>query len=427
MSKQYLTWFLREHQMEELSDVLHNARRFYETTFGILKTVPSQMLFQHSMLECPPEKIIGLLHLIGVQSHEKNLFWIGKLYFVLPLPPDWIEQPTSFDTKKFFFQSLKSDFHPSIAYVLFLVHTFRTVDTQVSNLPLRAANDHKNSCHFIRSDFRTNSETVNAFALNPFKILEQNFSNGSKVVAVSLAKEYQVFAKRFEFLLKSPQKLLTFVLSMPQRNLRSYLTSLKRTKEALSAQNTHTSNAIKMQKDYNIKIKKNTFMDIIENKENQLTNSVVTSKRYYHPQPGRPKSQQSSIKIEADNTLAQKLKAWNEPQPPRSTWANKLSMPNKVDRVLGQNREDTESDMFTTHDRIYRLRNTPLKSYIRAASVSMNQREISQLKNQLQVQKVFIPMSKLWSSLGRVQTGGSLNTTRASMNQTGSKLIQLRR
>lgn len=427
MSKQYLSWFLKEHQIEELTDVLHNARRFYESTYGILKTVPTQMLFQNSLLECHPEKITGLLYLLRVQNHEKNLFWIGKLYFALPLPPDWIVQATSFDTKKFFFQSLKSDFHPAIAYVLFLIHTFRSVDNQISTVPSREINNHKNTCHFVKNDFRSNGETVNTFALNPFKLIEQNLNISSKIVAVSLVKEFQVFEKRFDFLLRSEQKLITFVLSMPQRRSRNYISSFKKTKDSVPLQNTLTSNTVKRGKVYNIKVKHSNFFDVIENKENHLTDSTMTAKRYYYSQSRRPKSQQNSSKIKVDGASAQKLKNWNQPQPPKITWASRLSMSNTVDRVLGQQREETEPDVFTVHDRIYQLRNTPLKTFMQSATVNLTQKEIVHLKHQLQTQKVLIPMNKLWSSLGKVQAKGFGDAARAPMNQTGSKLIQLRK
>jgi len=427
MSKQYLNWFLKEHQMEELGEVLHNARRFYESTYGILKTVPNQMIFQNSLLECPPEKIIGLLHLLSVHGYERSLFWIAKLYFILPLPPDWVMQPTSFDTKKYFFQSLKSDFHPSIAYILFLIYHYRLEENRIQFVASQENHYHKNALHFMKQGFRGNTEPTNTFDFNPLNFVQQRFIMKSKIVAVSLAKEFKAFEKPFDFLLKDKQKLESFVLSIPQSRPRIYTDPAKKLKNPIKSQNASILGPKNKEKTFNITTKRKNFIDVIENKENSTTNKFEAAKKYYYLNSRRTKSHQISHVAELNNNPAQTLKQWNEPLHSQTSWATRLSMSTKVDRVLGSMREETANDIFEVHDRVYQMRTVPLKVFMQSATVNLTQKEVGHLKRQLQTNRVSFGMSKLWTSLGKVQIEGFGDVARTPMNQTGSRLIHLRK
>jgi len=61
---------------------------------------------------------------IGIE--EVNFFWLGKLYFALPLPKEWKEISTFGKKKSLIYNDFVCKLRPSIGYVYYLIQSFKS-------------------------------------------------------------------------------------------------------------------------------------------------------------------------------------------------------------------------------------------------------------------------------------------------------------
>jgi hypothetical protein len=407
--------------MEELSDVLHNARRFYENTYGILKSVPSKMLFDAKLIECPVEKIIGLLKILDVGREERELFWIAKLYFVLPLPPDWTIVPNSFNTQTFVYQSMVSKFHPSISFILFLLNNYRT--SANVTLPFGSyIQSHKNHFHYtINRTFDKSIRNEIKFK-NPFKLLKDSAKSDMNIIEVSFFNEYKSFEKRFAHLLKNSSQLEDFVLTMPHLKSVYHFTKANICKHKLDFPIPEVIAQPKKSKEFQIRHKKNNFLEINENRENNFSTAAVSTKRYFTTN-SRPRSQKIPAFCDQNIETINYSNALKSIQSAKDSWMTKFNMQTRIEKTMNQLKDEEETNVFTSHDRAYKSNKERMNNFMNTVNVNLKRNEVSNLKDHLSTKKVNIPMKTLWGGLGAVSFGIIENQPHLPIAQIGSKLL----
>jgi hypothetical protein len=419
MSQNFILGFLREHHHEDLSEILNNARRFYESSFGILRTIPENLLFKDELLGCPVEKIICLLHIFKIGFHEKGIFWISKLYFSLPLPPDWTIKATSINSKKYVFKNFSSDFHPSISYILFLVHHYRTVE--MKNVVFLT----KNVMHFARSYVLKRLDNSQKFESLPFKQVKERSDSDFKIVGVSLIKEFLIFEKRFPDLIASRTKLIKFMLFIPQKKLNTNSNHFNAlVPESLQKKNYHLVNVMKKPRDFKISKKPNNFLELSENQVDNSNRAFVPKNFYYFERQNFQSHRHMDTKNSEINALSS-IKIKNSNESVKESKLSSMQIPSKAERIFKTVRDDPNRDVFQLPDKAYTSKHDKFRAFMNTTNPNMKRSEILKLSDQLQYKQLSIPIKKLWQGLGNVKFTTLNKASTQSLHQTGSKLLIL--
>lgn len=162
-SQEYLRPFLEKMGLVSLEEAYDKAGRFYLNEYGVMMEFPQLWLRKPSLLATPFKRIASLIETIGLREEHHFLFWIAKLYFVLPLPPEWKRVHISMNAIEYSFREVSGPFHPSIAFVLLLKHQLTADSVALHELKLSAKNNETNQIHF-ESDERA-MPTISQFRM----------------------------------------------------------------------------------------------------------------------------------------------------------------------------------------------------------------------------------------------------------------------
>ena len=77
--------FLKEKIPENLFQVYFDALLYYQEKFGCLFRVPISLQKNPDLFGAKLELFLRVLEFIGLNPEDVLYFWLGKLYFCLPL------------------------------------------------------------------------------------------------------------------------------------------------------------------------------------------------------------------------------------------------------------------------------------------------------------------------------------------------------
>ena len=149
---EFLQDFLVSVGQSELEGPFRKALEHYLAIYGVIKQIDEDLLSDSALLRTSFPKLASLIEQLGFSNDQFHLFWIAKLYFLLPLPPGWVRVRTSMDSVDFRCQDVRTPFHPSIAYVLYLKDHFlknESLNHEVRKLSLKNKSSIR---HFFAND-----------------------------------------------------------------------------------------------------------------------------------------------------------------------------------------------------------------------------------------------------------------------------------
>lgn len=146
--KSEIKQFLERTAQTVLEPHIEKILGFYKAKFGLLTTINEIYLGKLSLLKVPFAKIASVINFLGLPQEHYYLFWIAKLYFVLPLPPGWTQSAVSLETVEYKFQDVTSVFHPVLIYLLYLKNAFLSDSMLLRSLKKTAALRRVNLFHF---------------------------------------------------------------------------------------------------------------------------------------------------------------------------------------------------------------------------------------------------------------------------------------
>lgn len=206
--------FFKKHNLNALRDAYQKAELFYFTQFGVINTLPKNLLFDVNLLNTSCEKLIVLLKLLEIDISEVTLHWVAKLYFCLPLPKDWSKTLNSFESEIFICSLIMTPFHPSIGYILKLVEHFRI--TKKEGILKFTHEENLNSVHFTK-----NIQLNKICNKSPIKKqlksdLHQSTDRPNKISTVVIFEEYRSFLTKPQL---NNSSLLSILTKCNEKNI----------------------------------------------------------------------------------------------------------------------------------------------------------------------------------------------------------------
>jgi hypothetical protein len=128
-----------------------------------------------------------------MSAADKDYLWIAKLYFCLPLPPEWSQTSDTCETEIFKYNEKQSEFHPCIFYIISLLAYRMKADKRDSSE--KAEPIKRNKYHFYRAqdnDVENKDRKTNIIKMHLFN----EFQKFMKVNSENLQKDQIGFLLR---------------------------------------------------------------------------------------------------------------------------------------------------------------------------------------------------------------------------------------
>ena len=148
----YLLDFLQKINQPELEPHFDKAVQFYRGRYRVLRTISEKFFGKKSLLTVSFEKLASVIRAVEIPQEHYYLFWIAKLYFLLPLPPGWTQTRTTMENLEFKIQDVKTAFNPAIAYVLFLKNYYLSDPSNLAEMRALAKENRAHITHFYANE-----------------------------------------------------------------------------------------------------------------------------------------------------------------------------------------------------------------------------------------------------------------------------------
>lgn len=205
--KTFLT-FLQEMGISDHISTFTKATIFYQNQYSSIDEIKTEENFDSNLLEIKTEKLIALMKLIAIDKNEHYLFWIAKLYFVLPIAPGWNPISFNFESIEYNNENFTTVFRPCIEFIFTLLQKNRIKFQKMQEMSKKIE-----KFHYFR-ELIQKKKKIEAREKNDQPIINfsKNVNNGKKIVSAEIQKEYKKFEDKYNDFRTNNYKFLQNIL-----------------------------------------------------------------------------------------------------------------------------------------------------------------------------------------------------------------------